>query len=344
MPPNHWTEDRTPYLRVAAVGGERVVVFILAGGVGERLWPWSTPERPKPFCSLPEGDTLLGMAWRRAKRIDDHVLVVLNRRHLDLARALFPDLSPEQLILEEASRGTARAMAAALEAYRDRAQVPDREVCVFLPADTVTRDEAVYAAAVQLAARHARQAERFVLVGVPAHRVETGFGHILAGALLEHGAAVHAVDDFMEKPRPEAAAWLLRRGALWNTGVVAARLGLFREHLAELPEAAVSFDALVLDSEAPKAVVQAEMDWDDFGTWGAFARRYGRETAAQGPSLIERSPGALVLPEPGSLRPVVVCGLPQAVVVEGPEALLVARRDLLEDPQTLAGLRARLRF
>jgi len=318
-----------------------VVVFILAGGLGERLWPWSTPERPKPFCHLPEGDTLLGMAWRRAAALGGEVRLVLGRRHVDLAQALLPEVSLRQLILEDAPRGTARAMRDALQAQD---QISDREVCVFLPADTVTRDERVYAAAVQLAARHAEQAERFVLVGVPADRLETGFGHILAGELLEDDAAVYAVDDFMEKPRPEAAEWLLRHSALWNTGVVAARSALFREHLADLPETPISFDARVLADEVPRAVVRAVMQWDDLGTWSAFARRYGRETdVAQGPSLVDRSPGALVLTEPGRHRPIVVCGLSQAAVVEGPEALLVMRRDLLEDPQTLAGLQARLR-
>ena len=139
---------------------------ILAGGGGTRLWPLSTPERPKPFLPLLDDETLLQRTAARIGPIlgpDDTITVVTDRRYRGLVAAQLPDV---RILAEPTGRNTAAAVALAVAAV-DR---PDDEVMVVLPADTTIELEGVYRDVIAAAAAPSDDREAGIAQGRSASR------------------------------------------------------------------------------------------------------------------------------------------------------------------------------
>ena len=277
---------------------------ILAGGGGTRLWPLSTPERPKPFLPLLGERSLLQLtADRLAGLVEaDAIYVVTDRRYGDLVHVQLPGA---QLIEEPMGRNTAAAVALAAVAV-DRA---DDEVMAILPADQRIARPAVFrevltVAATELAGHPFAIAEPLVTLGVPPTYPATGFGYVRPvagpGARLA-GLSAHRVERFEEKPTPERAAELLAMpGVAWNAGMFLWRRGVVRAALARyapdildavsrawragsLDEAyptirSTSIDYAVMEPASMAGqVVMGAMDagWSDLGSWSALLADLG---------------------------------------------------------------------
>ena len=196
---------------------------VLAGGDGVRLRPLTRlicgDDRPKQFCPLYGGATLVEHARQRAERSvqSDHVLFSLTRPHEAFYTPILPDCR-RQWIVQPSNRGTGAAIVSSL-LFIARRQ-PEALVAVF-PSDHHYSDEDVVTEAVENAFELAEaEPQSVVLLGARPSRPEVEYGWIELGDPISGGAAAFRVRGFHEKPSRETASLLLERQALWNTFVM----------------------------------------------------------------------------------------------------------------------------
>ncbi len=213
--------------------------IVMAGGGGTRLWPLSTPDRPKPFLQLLGETTLIQRSVARLLPLIEpqDVYVIAERRHLPLVREQLPAVPEANLLGEPMGRNTAAAIALAAEVI-DR---PAGEPMIVLPADAYVADEEGLRTAIGVAAQAASDATsdatiggRLVTLGVTPDHPETGYGYIMARPESRGvgGRPVFDVDRFVEKPSAEKAEELIATGlASWNAGIFAWTRSSIRDRL-----------------------------------------------------------------------------------------------------------------
>jgi len=273
-------------------------VVILAGGVGSRFWPLSTPERPKQLLPLVTEQPLLMEAASRLVSLapPERTLILTNAGLVPAIATLLPDVPRENLIAEPRPAGTAAALAwaAAEIVRRDGADA----TMLSVHADWSIADAEGFRTALLRAEDAATTHAALVTVGVVPSRPDPGFGYIAPGETV--GEGVRRVERFVEKPDRQRAAAMLAQGYLWNSGIFVWRVGDFLEEIRALtPEVAPALDAAgggletffgavqsiavdvgVLERSARVLVVDGDFGWDDVGTWGALGRV--RERDARG--------------------------------------------------------------
>jgi len=342
-----------------------VVPVVMAGGSGTRLWPLSRAGFPKQFLVLSGNTSLFQQAAARLQGLAEPglevagPLVVGNEEHrflvLDQLREIASE--PAAVLLEPLGRNTAPALTlAALQAV-DGGSDP---VLVVTPADQTVSDAVAFTTTVRRAVRDAA-AGAIAILGVRPARPETGYGYILA----EGPAPAQRVARFVEKPDLATAEGYLRAGGYyWNAGMFVlkasvwlAALERFRPDIAEACRrawAARTTDAkFVRPGRAEFAAVPAESvdyavmehcpgtldirmhelaaGWSDLGAWDAVWQMLPKDAAgnaAVGDTIVADSRNTLVH---ATSRLVSVVGLDDAVVVETPDAVLVASRDKSQD-------------
>ena len=277
---------------------------ILAGGGGTRLWPLSTPDRPKPFLRLLGDESLIQRTVARLAPLigPEDVYVVTDRRYLPLVAEQLPGVPAANLIGEPMGRNTAAAVALAAEVIAR----PADEVMLILPADAHIADEPGFREALE-AAREVAGGGLLVTLGVTPGHAETGYGYVLARqpAHAVRGRPTFAVDRFVEKPSADRAQELLSTGlASWNAGIFAWTRAAIREQLSRhAPDIvdpirsaragvggtasdastaldavyatlrATSIDYAVMEPaslEGSVAVVPIDVGWSDLGSWAAL--------------------------------------------------------------------------
>ena len=334
---------------------------VLAGGIGSRFWPLSTPERPKQLLPLVDRDPLIANAVRRMAAVADpaHTLVLTNAELRDaMARAL-PGIPSENVIAEPRPSGTAAALAWAASEIVARETVAGKSakgVMICIHADWAIRDEAAFVAALEQAATLAESKSALVTVGIVPTRPDTGFGYIEPGAAVGGGFRVRR---FIEKPDREGAKLLLASGALWNSGIFCWRatdfLNEVRRHTPEIAPAlerhagtrgrsreeffafvkSISVDVGVLERSANILVVRGDFGWDDVGTWGALRRARTPDAAGNvmhGRTHLLESRNNVVHADGGT---VVLYGVDGLVVVSRPGLTLVTSVEKSEDLKKL---------
>lgn len=298
---------------------------ILCGGAGSRLWPLSTPEKPKPFHGFGQTHTLFQQALLRTRHavFGAAPIVVAHHSHAELVRTqtLALDLAVD-LVLEPVARDTcAAAMAGVLQASRDD---PTGLVAV-MAADHHIPDVAAFAEGFEEASTLAN-AGRLVTFGVAARFATTDYGYVLA-----------VVDGvrFVEKPPLAEASRLIAEGARWNSGNFLGRADVWRGEMARhapLTLQAVekafagaidgclandfaaapmqSLDVAVLEKSGRVAMVPVDYAWSDVGTWDEVARLAGTD-------------GPFVLTDHAR---VLAPGLDDLIIVSDGKQLLVTKR------------------
>lgn len=286
-------------------------VVILAGGVGQRLWPASTQKRPKQFIDPGSGTSLLQASVKRAALLEEKplIVVVTHTEHVPGAveqiAALGEDTSSRVVILPEpAGRNTAPAVAYAT-AYLEREGIADGNTLV-LAADHIISPQDQFAADVRSAAEIASDGY-LVVFGIKPTRPETGYGYIEAGDA--HGPG-YVVRSFREKPDLMVAEKYVKSGRyFWNSGMFVFHSTVYHEELAEYaPEIRTGFanfsapftfaerrgvrvaeiadeleevyrrmpkisvDYAVMESSRRVAMVQAGFEWSDVGSWDELSK------------------------------------------------------------------------
>jgi mannose-1-phosphate guanylyltransferase/mannose-6-phosphate isomerase len=337
-----------------------IVPIILSGGSGTRLWPLSTPEKPKQFLPLVGERTLFQETLLRLEGLPGlgGSIVVCNEAHRFLVAEQLRELGTpaRAIVLEPEGRNTAPAIgvAAALCAAADA-------ILLVLPADHVIADADAFRAAVARAVT-AAEAGNLVTFGIVPTHPETGYGYIEQGAAQ---GAWAAVERFVEKPdRTTAEGYLATGRFLWNSGMFVFGAGSLLAELERtapaihtaclaaaagatidadftrlgsefLASPADSIDYAVMEKTDRAAVVRLDAGWSDVGSWAALYEALEKDAngnALRGDSTALDTSNCLVLP--GS-RKLAMLGVDNIVVIDADDVLLVMSKDRSQDVKTL---------
>ncbi|HEX6258969.1 MAG TPA: sugar phosphate nucleotidyltransferase [Candidatus Saccharimonadales bacterium] len=330
-----------------------MIVVINAGGSGSRLWPLSTPEYPKHLLRLNAEESLLQSAVARAKRLSNKIYVITEAGHAHHVKEQVPELGDDAFIIEPARRGTAGCMVAGLEYLQSRHD--HDEPIAFLHADHAIRDVEGFAHSFKNAGSATEQYKRLTLIGIEPTYAATGFGYIERDGVIDEDAFVHEVVGFKEKPAFNLAQEYVQTGRyLWNCGYFVGSINTFVEAFrtfspawhdnyqrlvaATTPEAYqevyLSFendaiDYALLERMTNLMVVPANFDWLDLGSFKdahAAVERDEQDNSIRGRVEIEEVENAYIRNEED--KPVAVIGLDNIVVVNTPDGILVARKDM----------------
>lgn len=322
---------------------------ILAGGIGSRFWPASTPARPKQLLPLGSDAPLIVDTVHRARALapDDRIRVLAGAHLAGPFQSVLPGLSDTSFWIEPRARGTAPVLAWA--AWK-LAEMDEDAVMVSLHADHLLDPVAGFVETVASAVEVARRDELLLSIGVPPDRIETGYGHIEAGARLEPAgtAAAFRVKAFHEKPDADTARRYVDEGYLWNTGIFIWKASVLLAELArQAPEISellpligeegdeaffervpVSvIDRAVMERSDRVGVVEATFTWDDVGSWEALARTRSADDSGNvvlGDARVVGGQDCIVYQE-GSGR-VVLLGTDDLVVVQTGDTTMVLPR------------------
>ena len=328
---------------------------LLSGGSGTRLWPLSREAYPKQFLPLAGDDTMVQATWRRVEALADLApIVVANEEHRFLVAEQLRQVGAPvpAILLEPVGRNTAPAIAAAaLQAMAGGAD----PLLLVLPSDHVVRDVAGFQRAVREASS-AAEAGALVTFGIVPDAPETGFGYIQA----EAGDGLRQVLRFVEKPDAATArSYLDAGGYYWNSGMFLFRASRYLEELARFRPDIVdavraahaaarhdgdfvrldkdafsacpsdSIDYAVMEKTADAMVLPVDIGWNDVGSWSALwdvAERDADGNAHHGDVIAVDSRNSYAYAQ----RLVALVGLDDIVVVETDDAVLVARKDRVQ--------------
>lgn len=341
------------------------VPVILSGGSGTRLWPVSREANPKPFMKVGDGESLIRKTFDRARALPGvtEILTVTNRDYLFRTRDEYGrDHAGGTFILEPFGRNTAPALAmAALQVSRKHG---DEAMILMLPADHLIQQQAAFAADVAIAARLAREGY-LVTFGIQPDHPDSGFGYMELGKPIGDGPGFRAT-RFAEKPSLDLARKYVAAGNyVWNSGMfcftagrVLEAFGAFQPRLLEAARECwststaragvdssiveidpatfgalddISIDYAVMEKAPNVAVVRASFDWSDIGSWSAIHQAVSSD--AQGNSVVGE---AVLVDVKNSFvqsdgRMVAAVGVENLIIVDTPDALLVADRDRSQD-------------
>jgi mannose-1-phosphate guanylyltransferase len=332
---------------------------IPAGGSGTRLWPLSRSRTPKFLLSL-IGDrrSLIQQTVDRLRFVcqPEHTLIMCGPPHATQIAHQLEELESGQILIEPEPKGTCSAIALAAALIERRS--PDAVMGSF-PADHAVYDVPAFQDALRTAVQSAAE-NWLVTIGCRPSRPETGYGYIaLTDTVVtktEHGVALKA-DGFVEKPDVETATrYVASNQFLWNSGMFVWRVSTFMEELRRyqpaiadrvsqiadawgtaeqssilheiwpcLPD--LSVDTGLMELSQRVAVVPAEMGWSDIGDWHGLTSLLEHDelgNCSRGDTINIGSVNSLVWSD--TQRVISIIGLDNIVVVDTPDALLVADR------------------
>lgn len=189
----------------------------MAGGVGSRFWPLSTPEYPKQFIDiLGCGRTLIQLTVDRFKGIAqmENFWLVTNAKYVEIVKAQLPDIPASHILAEPAARNTTPCIAWAC--WSIRREDPEANVVV-TPADAVVMNPEEFRRVIKNALAFTDTWDAIVTIGIKPSRPETGYGYVEAGNTVTE--AIKKVNVFKEKPDYTTAEQYLKAGnylECWN--------------------------------------------------------------------------------------------------------------------------------
>ncbi len=277
-------------------------IIIMAGGVGSRFWPMSTPDNPKQFIDvLGCGRTLLQLTADRFEGIcpPENMWVVTSRKYADRVREQLPQIAPDHILMEPCQRNTAPCIA--YVSWKIKARNPKANVVV-TPSDHVVMNLKEFNRVVRSAMKFTSDSDAIVTLGMKATRPETGYGYIEADLSMAcpSNQEIYRVDAFKEKPQLETAQrYIQKKNYFWNSGIfiwnvntIVNALRVYQPSMAKIFEGMlpyfytekeqekidelfpmcenISVDYAIMEKAEEIYVFPASFGWSDLGTWGSL--------------------------------------------------------------------------
>ena len=325
----------------------------MCGGIGSRFWPYSRTDMPKQFLDFfGTGRSLLQMSYDRILPLvnPENILVVTNRRYVDLVCEQLPEIPRERILLEPDRRNTAPCIAWA--AYHIAAIDPEASMIV-TPSDHLITREHIFEACVARGFDFVEHHDALLTLGITPTRPETGYGYIQIGRELEPGLL--KVKTFTEKPNKELAQVFLDTGEFfWNAGIFLWTVNSIKQALhRHAPDLAcvfdrgeayfgtpkeeefieenfagcpsISIDFAVMEKADNVYVECVNFGWSDLGTWGSLydnSRKDEDDNVTLAANVMTyESTGNIIMGPEGKL--VVTAGIHDYIVADAGDVLLI---------------------
>lgn len=326
-------------------------LLIMAGGVGSRFWPISTPEFPKQFIDvLGIGRSLIQMTYDRFAGIvpASNVWVVTNAKYVDIVRQQLPEVPAANILAEPTARNTAPCIAWAswsIHAKDTQANI------VVSPSDAVVMNVPEFQRIICQSLEFANHKNAIVTIGIKPNRAETGYGYVETN--LETGEYIFPVFAFKEKPSVDVAEHYLKAGNfLWNAGIFVWNIRTiqhcirhYKPNLANDMDALmmgnsleeifpkcekISIDYAVMEPAAKDGLVYtlpSDFGWSDLGNWQSLHDKLEKDNEGNvkvGNVSFYESNQCLVHVE--NAKQVIVQGLSGYIIAEKNGRLLICKR------------------
>jgi mannose-1-phosphate guanylyltransferase len=330
--------------------------LIMAGGIGSRFWPMSTPQKPKQFLDvLGVGKSLLQLTFERMLAFSEvqNVYILTNEEYLGLVLEQLPEIQASQVICEPQRKNTAPCIAFAAGKIKS---LNANATLVISPSDHLILNAEKFNQCISMAIDTAAM-DQLVTLGIQPTRPDTGYGYIEIAN--KSAGQVHTVLRFREKPDVETAkAFVASGNYLWNAGIfiwkASSILQAFESHAKELhrlfcldltnyngPQEKefmrasfaacedISIDFAVMEHASNVSVVLSDFDWSDLGTWGSLTDHlnkddHGNAVVGEKVHMFEAENCLVHMPK-GKVA--LLDGLKDYIVVDADGMLLVLRKD-----------------
>lgn len=333
-----------------------MITVIIAGGSGTRLWPLSTSSNPKQLLSLTNERSMVQNTYERAVKLSKDVYVVPDITHAEALKAQLPELDDEYFVVEPGRRGTANCIIAALVHVAKRHD--HDEPIAFIHADHHIRDVAGFARSFVIAASVSEKRNEIALIGIEPTYPATGLGYIERDGDIGESKNVYKVESFKEKPDFQTAKKYMASGRyLWNCGYFVGSVNTFVKEMEQYaPEMYQNYkrlsaidepssdaykqtylsfenqaiDIALIEKSKSLVVVPAGFDWMDVGNFKDLhdaneSDENGNHFRGKNIHDIEVA-NAYVRNE--EAKPIAIIGIDNIVVINTPDGILVARKDL----------------
>ncbi len=341
-------------------------LIIMAGGVGSRFWPMSTPKQPKQFIDvLGVGKTLLQLTAERFGDMftPDRIWVVTSADYRDIVKEQLRGIPDDNILLEPCMRNTAPCIAYA--AWKISLKHPDA-LLVVSPADHFVVDTNEFRRVINEGVGFVKNSHRVLTLGMKPTRPDTGYGYIHSGRAVG-GTHTLAVQAFKEKPKLEVAQQYLAEGGyywnaglfLWHASTVKESLRMFEPEMARIMDnmsshfysdaeqdsvnthfptcKSISIDYAVMerlktDEANPNEglyVLPGDFGWSDLGTWGSLYARLEKDETANavvGDGVTMIESSGCIVRAPKGKR-MVLQGMDDFIVAEDNDVLMICKKD-----------------
>ena len=277
----------------------------MAGGIGSRFWPMSTPEYPKQFIDvMGVGKSLLQLTVERFSPICDHshFWVVTSEKYVDIVKEQLPNIPQENILAEPAARNTAPCIAYAC--WKIKSKYENANIVV-TPSDALVLNTSVFANTIQKALDFTQDNEAIITIGISPTRPETGYGYICSSSTDTN--EIQKVNSFREKPNLETAKEYLNAGNyFWNAGIFVWNIhtieNALRQYAPKITQVIdkmalsfntkkekdtiqelfptcekVSIDYAVMEKSPNIYVLTGEFGWSDLGSWGSLHQQMNKD-------------------------------------------------------------------
>ena len=274
-------------------------IVIMAGGIGSRFWPMSTPEYPKQFIDvMGTGRTLIQMTVDRFAPICpmSNFWVVTSEKYIDIVKQQLPDIPAENILAEPEARNTAPCIGYAcwkIKKHHANANI------VVTPSDALVINTTEFQRVISDALKFTQSSNAIVTIGIKPSRPETGYGYIAASDEKVINEIVK-VCEFKEKPDLATAEQYLAEGNyfwnagifVWNVNTITDAMQRYTPALATIMEEMsssfytsqeqelvgrlfptcdkISIDYAVMEKSDDIYTLPAEFGWSDLGSWGSL--------------------------------------------------------------------------
>ena len=310
-------------------------VVLLSGGSGKRLWPLSNDVRSKQFIKFfkkenGEYESMVQRVFRGLKSADPEAKITVATSRTQLSEIRNQLGEEVEVSIEPDRRDTFPAIALAVAFLHDKVGVKEEETVVICPVDPYVEDD-YFEALKELSSLAAKTDANLCLLGMEPTYPSAKYGYIIP----KDRENVSEVLEFKEKPTEEAAAQYIQRGALWNGGVFAFRLGYMLSKAHELLDFTdyqdlyrkfstlekISFDYAVAEKEEKIDVMRFNGIWKDLGTWNTLTESIPENVIGKG-IMNEKCENVHIINELNI--PILTMGLTDVVISASAEGILIS--------------------
>lgn len=320
---------------------------VLAGGGGTRLWPLSTPEKPKQFQKLVSNKSMLEETLERLDFLPkEDIYLAINAQHLELTKKLCPQIPEKNFLIEPALRDTASCIGYAASILQKK---DSDSVMAIIYADHLIKNKKEFQEKLKIAEKMANQ-DYLCIVEVPAKEPNTNYGYIKLGKEIE--PEIYELDSFKEKPDQKTAENFVKSGDyLWNTGIYVWKTSTILKHykklqpktyeiLQEISETGkstrytdlekISIDYAIMEKIDPKEVriLKADLGWSDIGNFEAIHNELAnspKKNVTRGPVTLLDCEGCLIYADDG--KEIRAIGLKDTIIINTIDGSLVCKKE-----------------